>query len=186
MGKHVFDVSKADKLEKGEDRYRFLSSEELLWAISFTDYEKILDLGSGTGFYTDDIAPYFNKIYGIDIQEKMHKYYNKKGKPDNIELITANVRNMPFKSNFIKVAYSIMTFHEFADENSLNEINRVLEINGKLIIVDWSATGKGIMGAPLDKRFSPKQAINYLNKVGFKVEFRGLRPETFMLICKNT
>ncbi len=185
MGKHIFDFSKADKLEEDVNRYRFLSTEELLWSISIKNYGEILDIGSGTGFYTDDIAPYFDKIYAIDIQKEMHKYYINKGKPENVELIIASVGNMPFNSGFIEVAFSTMTFHEFADENSLSEINRILESGGKLVIVDWSGTGESVSGPPLDKRFKPKEAINYLNMSGFRIEFKAFRPETFMLICKN-
>lgn len=185
MDKHTFDSSKADKLEKVENRYRFLSTEELLWAISIKNHEKILDLGSGTGFYTDDIAPYFDKIYAIDIQKEMHEYYINKGKPENVELVTADVENIPFNSNYIEISFSTMTFHEFANNNSLKEINRILKPGGKLVIVDWSGTGKGIDGPPLDKRFKPNEAINHLNKLGFQIKFRAFRPETFMLICKN-
>lgn len=58
MGHHTFDADGADKLERPERRYRFFSFEELLWALALSPEDTVADLGSGTGFFTDDIAPH--------------------------------------------------------------------------------------------------------------------------------
>ena len=67
MGYHTFDASRADKLEQPADRYRFLSVEELLWALDLSPEDTVADLGSGTGFYTDDVAPHAGDVYAVEI-----------------------------------------------------------------------------------------------------------------------
>lgn len=68
MGHHTFDAARADKLEQPERRYRFLSAEELLWALALSPAHTVADLGSGTGFYTDDVAPHAADVYAVDVQ----------------------------------------------------------------------------------------------------------------------
>ena len=72
-----------DKLEDAQQRYRFLSAEELLWALSSDGDETVADFGSGTGFYTDDVAPAVDQVYAVDIQEAVHDYYREKGVLNN-------------------------------------------------------------------------------------------------------
>ncbi|MEF8814969.1 MAG: class I SAM-dependent methyltransferase, partial [Halovenus sp.] len=114
MGYHTFDAGRADKLEDAQDRYRSLSAEELRWALSPESDETVADLGSGTGFYTDDVAPAVDTVYAVDIQEAMHDYYREKGVPDNVDLVTSAVDDLPFDTSSLDGAFSTMTYHEFA------------------------------------------------------------------------
>jgi predicted TPR repeat methyltransferase len=75
MGHHTFDAGKAAKLEDAAARYRSVSREELLWALDPTGTDAVVDLGSGTGFYTDDVAPHVDRVYAVDVQEAMHDHY---------------------------------------------------------------------------------------------------------------
>src|SRR5699024_4662304 len=158
MGHHTFDADGADKLERPERRYRFLSTEELLWALALSPADTVADLGSGTGFFTDDIAPHAREVYAVDIQEAMHEYYEEKGVPANVELVTTGVDDLPFETETIDAAFSTMTFHEFASDDALAEVRRVLAPTGRIVIGDWSATGTGENGPPLDERYSADTA----------------------------
>ena len=183
MGHHTFDASRADKLERAEQRYRFLSAEELLWALDLSASNSVVDLGSGTGFYTDDVAPYANSVYAVDVQAEMQDYYRAKGVPENVELLTTEVSDLPLDRDSIDAAFSTMTYHEFASEEALAEIHRVLESEGHFVIVDWAATGTGEEGPPLDERFTATDASAALREVGFLIEHEAVRPETFLLIA---
>lgn len=57
MGFHMFDTDQADQLEDAGSRYRYLSREELLDALDLSPTDTVADIGSGTGFYIDDVAP---------------------------------------------------------------------------------------------------------------------------------
>lgn len=182
MGHHTFDPSKASKLEESERRYRYISREELLWALDLTGDEKVADLGSGTGFYTDVVAPHTEHVYGVDIQETMHDFYREKGVPENVELLTSGIEDLPFASDHLDDAVSTMTFHEFASKGALSELARVLTPGGRLVVGDWSANGTGEAGPPLEERSSVSEAVSALRAAGFDVEFRAERPETFLVV----
>ncbi|MFB1066806.1 class I SAM-dependent methyltransferase [Natrinema sp. H-ect4] len=183
MGYHTFDASRADKLEEAGKRYRFLSAEELLWALSLSPADTVADLGSGTGFFTDDVAPYADEVYAVDVQEEMQDYYREKGIPENVTLVTSDVSDLPFDDGGVDAAFSTMTYHEFASAESLAEIRRVLAPAGRLVVVDWAATGTGENGPPVDERYSADEAADALREVGFAIEHEAVRPETFLLIA---
>ncbi|AHG02279.1 S-adenosylmethionine-dependent methyltransferase (plasmid) [Halostagnicola larsenii XH-48] len=182
MGYHTFDASRADKLERAGRRYRFLSAEELLWALSLSPDDTVADLGSGTGFFTDDVAPHAGTVYAVDVQAEMHEYYREKGVPETVDLVTSDVSDLPFDDGAIDVAFSTMTYHEFASEDALAEIRRVLASGGRLVVVDWSATGPGDDGPPVDERYSADEAADALRAAGFDIEYEDTRLETFLLI----
>jgi ubiquinone/menaquinone biosynthesis C-methylase UbiE len=183
MGYHTFDADRADSLEDATQRYRHLSAEELNWALSPEGDETIADLGSGTGFYTDDVAPAVDQVYAVDIQESMHEYYREKGVPDNVDLVTSGIDDLPFDTGTLDAAFSTMTYHEFAGEAALQEVARVLRHGGTFVVVDWAATGSGSHGPPVDERFSATEATAALRETGFDIEFEAVRPETFLLIA---
>ncbi|TMT86516.1 SAM-dependent methyltransferase [Haloterrigena sp. H1] len=183
MGHHTFDSSRADKLEQADRRYRFLSAEELLWALEPSSTDTVVDLGSGTGFYTDVVAPHAGDVYAVDLQEEMHDYYRDKGTPENVDLVTTGVGDLPFEADAVDAAFSTMTYHEFASDDSLDEIRRVLTPGGRLVILDWAGTGSGEHGPPVDERYTADDAATALREHGFTIEHEAVRPETFLLVA---
>lgn len=182
MGQHTFDVANATKLENAARRYRYLSREELLWALDPSESETVADLGSGTGFYTDAIAPHVGQVYAIDIQEAMHDFYRDKGVPENTDLVTTGVDNLPFESGKMDTAVSTMTYHEFASHQARSELARVLAPGGRLVIIDWSADGSGEAGPPVDERFTTGEVTAAFRETGFDIDFHATRPETFLVV----
>lgn len=183
MGHHTFDATRADRLEDGAARYQHLSSEELLWALNVDSTAVVADLGSGTGFYTDTVARDAKRVYGVDLQAEMHDYYRDKGVPENVELVTTDVADLPFDDGSLDAAFSTMTYHEFASTDALREVRRVMNPSGRVVIADWSATGRGESGPPTDERYSMDEAIEALANAGFATDFTAERPETFLLVA---
>lgn len=181
MGFHTYDVERAANLED-EGRYRYLSREELVALLA--PGGKIADLGSGTGFYTDDVAPYAERVYAVDVQEGMHDFYREKGVPANVELVTANVEQLPFDDDHLDAAFSTMTYHEFESDGALAELARVLKPGGRLVVVDWSAEGEGADGPPVDERYDATTASEQLAAAGFAVERAAARAETFVVVAR--
>ncbi|WP_436934784.1 class I SAM-dependent methyltransferase [Halovenus marina] len=181
MGHHTFDADRADDLER-PDRYRYLSAEELLWALDLDGAATVADLGSGTGFYTDDVATHAETVYAVDIQEAMHEYYRAKGLPESVELVTSGVEELPFETDQLDAAFSTMTYHEFASDEAIAEVNRVLAPGSRLVIADWAATGEGESGPPLSERYTAEDAVEMLRSHGFSIGHEAVRPETFFLV----
>lgn len=182
MNHHRFDPEAAEKLEDS-NRYRYLSRDELVAALDLEGDEAVVDLGSGTGFYTRDVAPFAGTVRAVDVQPAMHDHFREAGVPDNVDVVTAGVSDMPFATGSLDAAFATMTFHEFEHEVALPEIARVLRSGARLVVADWSSEGRGERGPPLDARFDHREAAETLESGGFDVESSVGRPETFLVVA---
>ena len=181
MGFHTFDPDRAAKLDD-ESRYRWCSGEELLSVLSPASTETIADLGSGTGFYTDLVAPHAGTVHAVDVQAEMHERYAEKGLPENVRTVTAPVDGLPFEDGALDAAFTTMTYHEFFSPEAIGEIARVLAPGGRVVIVDWSRDGPGADGPPLEERHGLGHAVSALGEGGFVVDRAASRTETF--VCR--
>jgi ubiquinone/menaquinone biosynthesis C-methylase UbiE len=172
---HIIDAEKAGKLED-DSRYRFLSREQLLKHVDKGD--TVIEIGSGTGFYTDDLAEKAGKVYAIDFQEEMHEFYTNKGIPENVELVHSKASDIDIEE--ADTIVSIFSFHEIDAEKALKTFSEVLEKSGKLLIVDWSREGSEENGPPLDKRFNAEEASKLVSGF-FEVEKAFEREDTFLV-----
>jgi len=179
MGFHTFSIDRADDLEDTH-RYRFGSREELLGALALDGHGVVADVGSGTGFYTDEIAPHAGRVYAVDVQPEMHDRYRAKGVPDNVEFVTAAASSLPFDDDELDAAVSTMTFHEFATDAALEELARVIRPGGRVVTLDWSKRGSGTDGPPVDERFGLADAVEAFETVGFRTHDARSRVETFV------
>jgi len=183
MGFHTYPMERADQLE-AVSRYRYCSREELVAMLDPDPVAVVADLGSGTGFYTDDVAPFFERVYAVDVQAAMHDKYREKGLPDNVETVTAGADDLPFADGHLDRAFSTMTYHEYATPASLAEVRRTLRDGGLLVTVDWTAEGAGEDGPPTDQRYDLRAAIAHHREAGFEVVDAEARPETFALVAR--
>lgn len=180
MAYHTFDSDRADRLED-DTRFKYVSVDELLALFDPTPEATVADLGSGTGFYTDELAPHAEHVYAVDVQEAMHDYYRAKGVPESVELVTAEVADLPFADDSLDGIVSTMTYHEFATENALTELRRVCRPGARVGVADWTAEGTGERGPPLSERFDAADARAAFEATGFEVDRATDRRETFVL-----
>ena len=182
MGFHTFPTDRADDLEE-TSRYRFGSREELVGALAPGDDDVVADIGSGTGFYTDEIAPHVGRVYAVDSQPEMHDHYRTKGVPDTVEFVTAEASSLPFDDGDLDAVVSTMTFHEFASDAAFAELARVLRPGGRVVTLDWSGSGTGADGPPVDERFALGDAVDAFETAGFRTVDAETRLETFLHVA---
>ncbi|MFW6457920.1 MAG: class I SAM-dependent methyltransferase [Halodesulfurarchaeum sp.] len=179
MDDHVFDAEQATELE-GESRYRIISREALLGEIA--DGETVVDVGSGTGFFTDDIATRADTVYAVDFQEAMHEYYREKGVPENVELVhsTAADIDIPVADCIV----SILSLHEIELEAALERFRDLLNQGGKLLVVDWSANAETDDIPPREKLYTAASASQQV-RTYFDVREATERYDTFKLLARS-
>ncbi|XVH31357.1 class I SAM-dependent methyltransferase [Haloferacaceae archaeon DSL9] len=182
MGFHTFDLERADALDD-PSRFRHCSAEELLALVSPSTADRVLDIGSGSGFYTDVIAPNVERLYALDLQPEMHGYYRERGIPDSVTPITAIADALPFRADALDAAFSTMTYHEYATDDSLAELARVLRPGGRVVTVDWIRSGPGEAGPPADERFELGDAVGAFEGAGFRIARATRRHETFVCVA---
>lgn len=177
MGFHTFPLERAEELNDPE-RYRYGSREELLEMLDLEPTDRVADLGAGIGFYALDVAPFVDTLYAVDLQVDMHRLHRQQENRENIELVAATVAALPFRDRGFDAAFSVMTHHEYMSQSAMEEIARVLRPGGRLVTIDWSASGYGEDGPPLDERYDPEAIATHLEEVGFSILDRRERPET--------
>ena len=178
---HTFDVERADLLED-VGRYRFCSRDELV-ALVGEGAGRVVDLGSGTGFYTRDLAPHVGTCVGLDVQRAMHDRHRAEGVAEDVALVVGDVDALPFADDGLDAAVATMTFHEICTPAGLEEVARVLRPGGRLASVDWSAAGEGEAGPPKDDLQTAASAAALVEDAGLVVERAEERPETFVLVA---
>jgi malonyl-CoA O-methyltransferase len=93
----------------------------------------VVDLGSGTGFFTDILASKFHQTIGVDISNNMLKFAQESRSKD-ISWIGADAYHLPFQAKSIDVIYSNLVI-QWCDplDVLVNEILRVLKPGGLFI-----------------------------------------------------
>jgi SAM-dependent methyltransferase len=184
---HDHDAS-ATRIERLNDpaQYRYLSAEELRRHLDPDPDWTLLDLGSGTGFYTDALAPVVDTVHAVDVDATMHEAYRERGRPDNVVPVEADVGDVPLPDDVADAAVSVRTFHHGVAE-ALPEVARLLRPGGRFVVVDWSATGVGDRerGPPPADCFDLATVQSMLIEAGFGVVDGHERRETFVVVARR-
>lgn len=184
MGYHTFDVARADQLEDLE-RFADCSLEELLGLMDPSPGDAVLDLGSGTGFYADALAPYVGRTVAADIQPEMCARHRAKNPPANVHPTVASAHDLPVRSGTLDAVVCTFTYHEVGPP-ALVEASRVLGPGGRLAIVDWTADGSGDRGPPTAERYALHEAEAAARDAGFELLRTEERRETLVLAGRAT
>lgn len=149
----------------------------------------IVDVGSGTGFFTIPIAESKPQaqVIGADISSKMADLLTAKAAERNLDNMSAVVlegSRLPFADKFADVVLIANVLHEFDKPNeSLAEIRRILKPGGRLVIVDWDKKDTPV-GPPIGERISKADATETAAANGFSnVISPEIYPYSYVLVC---
>ncbi len=106
----------------------------------------IIDLGCGSGRHSILIAKNNCEVIAADIAKGMVKLVNEKALKENlkhlIHPLICDLNHLPFKNNSINHALCLATLHHIPLKRNrveaLNEIYRILKVNGKLVLSVWA------------------------------------------------
>ncbi len=104
--------------------------------VKFTHIDQnslLLDMGCGTGNYTNVLKPFVKNIIGLDLSIGMIK--KAKNKYPNLEYTNSNILWIPFRSEVFNGLYLIQVIHHISNKLDLfKEAYRVLKKNGYIAI----------------------------------------------------
>lgn len=169
----LFDPNRFQRLNDPQRLQSEVSEHDLARLLELRGHEDALDLGSGTGFYTDRIAALTTgTVYAVELQPEMHEHYRERGVPANVRLILGDITALPlppavaevaFEPASVDVACSIVTWHETGDKLDLSALARILRPQGKLIVIDWRKDPESWeSGPPEDIRFRKEEVAGAL------------------------
>lgn len=92
-----------------------------------------LDIGCGTGNYTLALADRGLDFVGIDPSSIMLK--EAKSRSQKVKWLTGSAEQIPMENQSFEGAIATLTIHHWEDlEKAFSEMNRVLAINGRIVI----------------------------------------------------
>lgn len=143
-------------------------------------FEKILDLGCGSGSFTSRLAQTFPNIIGIDISPELVGYAKKRTL--NVIYRVGDIENLDIPANSVDVCALFGVLHHFENiENVMREVYRVLKKGGRFwsydphkynpaffIYRDSSSPFMSKIGRTENERLVTKAELkNVCTKVGF-------------------
>ncbi|OPY33088.1 MAG: hypothetical protein A4E32_00760 [Methanomassiliicoccales archaeon PtaU1.Bin124] len=101
-----------------------------------------LDVGTGTGHTAMALAPFLEKVIGLDITEEMLQEGRKVSKEKgllNVEFRIGDAMELPFPDGSFDIVTCRRAAHHFTDiGKAIREMARVLRTGGRLVIDDRS------------------------------------------------
>jgi ubiquinone/menaquinone biosynthesis C-methylase UbiE len=97
---------------------------------------RILDLGCGTGRFSEALATRFNAdVIGLDPSAKMLRLARDKQRDGRVHYVRGRAEVIPLPSQSIDLVFMSMSLHHFADQFAAAlECRRVLRVNGSVVI----------------------------------------------------
>lgn len=161
---------------------------------------KIIELGPGRGRLTFPLRDMGHHIHAVEINPGFIKYCKKKNNTKNIHFYHGDVKDLPFGNDIFDLAICVhVLMHLPYPEKTLEELNRVLKDDGKLILMFlrkyslnyFILTGKILMNRykhDLDYQFHSWSKINkFLRNANFKTieRYNTRRPGPYIYCKKN-
>jgi len=126
-----------------------IGEADLTRLLDLAGNEDVIDLGSGTGFYTDRIAALTTgTVYAVELQPDIADLHRTKGVPDNVRLLHGDMTKLSLPPAGADVAITIATYHELDGGLDLAGLAEALRPGGRLIIVDWRPDPETWEGGP--------------------------------------
>ena len=108
----------------------------------------VLEAAAGTCACGRSIAPFVTSVICLDATPAMlavGKAEAEKSGMKNMQFINGYVEDMPFENKYFDIVINRLAFHHFTDmEKPFSEMNRVLKIGGKLVIIDMEAAEESL------------------------------------------
>lgn len=187
---NTYDVDKTGKHARGQYKYVLNELQQL-------DFQKILDVGCGTGEILKSITERYSfaQLYGLDISEEMLKQANDKLK-GTATLILGDAENITLETNSFDLLLCTDSFHHYPNpQQAISEFYRVLKHGKFLLIADyWKPFPiRQIMNLFISysnegdvKIYSKKEIIEFLKRGGFQeITYKKIQNSGYLVIAKK-
>jgi len=157
---------------------KFLDPEKLLFASGLSSGQVVVDLGSGSGFYTlaaGKIVGDHGSVCSVDILETALDHVTAEARLKglrNLKTLRTNLEENKSCANIqtgtVDLVIVANLLHQIKNQNELfTEIYRLLKTGGKLIVVEWNDQPSSI-GPVANERLKPGQIRQLAKQVTLK------------------
>lgn len=141
-------------------------------------YCTILDVGCGNGRNLPVLAPFCDKVIGVDSSAKMLQMAEHFAKKSllNYEVFNSDITSLPFADESIDAIFINMVLHHVpVPQAAICEAARVLSRNGKIFLIDMAEhTDENLRDTHGDLwlGFSEDDLISWINSAGLQTEMQ--------------
>ena len=100
----------------------------------------VLEIGCGSGYYSEAIAALCARLVSVDLQPEMVRKTSTRliaAKVSNVRCVTADARALPFERSVFDAACMVAVFGEIPEQGAvLSQIHRILKADGILSITE--------------------------------------------------
>lgn len=171
------------------------------WLVEqFNEGDVVLELGCGTGFYSEMVIGRVKQLTATDLAPEMIEQAKRNlAQFTNVEVRIEDCYNTSFKDNVFDGVLMVNLLHIVIDPLAvLMEGHRVLKDNGRIVIVDGTGYGmsfvkKMALGIRFLRRYGrpcsyarnlrPEELVGMVREAGFVVEESKLLGEDTKAVC---
>jgi ubiquinone/menaquinone biosynthesis C-methylase UbiE len=154
---------------------------------------RVCDLGAGSGYFALPLAHAVGpqgKVFAVDLQSDMLELLRRKleqpGAPRNIETSQGDATRTHLPNGCADVVLLANLWHELEDHPAvLREVRRILHPEGQVAVLDWRHDAPHPPGPPLDHRIPMRDAVDTLERNGWRLEHHGpLGSFSYLLVAE--
>ncbi len=154
-----FAPEAAERLEDPR-RWKVLPPWWLPGMLGLRGHERVVDLGSGTGYFVRALLPYLpeGEVVALDIAPEMHRQLLARLDPEGrrkVLPLLGDVERVPLPDGCAGRVLHMYVLHETRDPAAaLREAARLLAPGGRLLVADWRKGAPIPPGPPDEARLS--------------------------------
>ncbi|MEM7128788.1 MAG: methyltransferase domain-containing protein [Chloroflexota bacterium] len=154
-------------------RLAYRNPTELMGVCGIAPNEHVLDVGCGTGLYTEEAARLVGangQVHAVDIQESLLAQAQTRlkdaGWADRVRFHLCQADTLPLADDSIDMALVIATLGEVSDPTALiDELHRILKPDGRLVVSE-ELLDPGYVSSPTIRRWVTDCGFRFAGRQG--------------------
>lgn len=167
MNRKIFEQLVKDF--ESPERLQWQKPDEVVALLGNITDKTILDIGSGTGYFSFRMADAGATVIAADVDDRFLEYIQNKKKEigtDKVKTRKTKFDDPLLQAEEIHHAIIVNTYHHIDDRvNYFGKVAQGMKPDGSLLVVDYKQTAP--MGPPPKHRIAARQVIEELTQAGF-------------------
>lgn len=170
MNRHAFDD--LVKAFEDEDRAAWQKPAEVLELLGDLDGKTVMDIGSGTGYFSFRLAEAGAKVICADVDQRFLDFIAERMEQEGVSPDRMELRKVPYDSSRLRpdeadFVLIVNTYHHIQDREAyFAEVREGLKPDGKLVVIDFFKR-ETPHGPPVAMKLAEDQVVAELVRAGF-------------------